>query len=82
MRGDGGDFADLTRMDPAHNLDERRSTANLESNVHAHFAVAPLRNRERAHRLRYIDAHRLFAVSMLAGTHHSIEMLDVKPRRG
>jgi hypothetical protein len=69
-------------VDALHDLDEGRRAANLEADIDRDLSLRALRDLESFAGLRDIDAHRLFAVGVLASGDDGFQMLDVKEGRG
>src|SRR5258708_26256908 len=69
-------------MNPSHNFYKWWSAPNLETDIDAHLTVDPLANLERALSLCHINSHGLLAIGVLSGTHYTVKVLNMKPRRG
>ena len=68
-------------MNATDQLDIRRCAAKLEANIEAQTSFRSFTNFEDLVGLSNIYGNRFFAIDVLAGSDHRVEMLCVKPWR-
>ena len=69
------------RVNPAHDLCDRRRATYLEANVQTYPSFGSLTDLQRLPRLRDIDAQRFLAISVFLGVNDRLKVLHMKPGR-
>ena len=82
VAGDGADLAQRAGFDFLRDGGDRRRAAALEADIDALRGLDALGDLQRLLGLSNIDAHRLFAVDVLARGDRGFEVLHVEERRG
>ena len=72
------DVAQRALVDAAHQLDEGRAVADLESHVQTHLALGAFANLDDTFRAGDVDRHRLLQIHVLAGGNGGFEVLRME----